>query len=230
MIAGTTALPVMSDTGMTATGKTVHPTVGTVPDRLPAGPSTMIVAPGLRPLGGRLMIEGLQGTMITGEEVMMIAEGLIIMLTDAGTIEDATRKKTASTKGLQGMRMEMVVGLVELFVVLGFRTQARREKKEGVYYDFSGAMLVLVPESGVVYAIGVLSCQCSVGPMRFLRPQLALSFSEVWTAHFEGARMRLAHVMSQARVKMTWTRADPVVLADLIQWMITGSIVIFRGS
>jgi uncharacterized membrane protein YeaQ/YmgE (transglycosylase-associated protein family) len=131
MIAGTTALPVMSDTGTTATGMIVDLTVGTVPDRLPAGPSTMIVAPGLRPLGGRLMIEGLQGTMITGEEVMMIAEGLIIMLTDAGTIEDATRKKTASTKGLQGMRMEMVVGLVELFVVLGFRTQARREKKGG---------------------------------------------------------------------------------------------------
>jgi hypothetical protein len=67
--------------------------------------------------------------------------------------------------------------------------------------------------------------------MRFLRPQLALSFSEAWTAHFEGARMRLAHVMSHARVKMTWTGADPVVLADLIQWMITGFIVIiFRVS
>jgi hypothetical protein len=47
---------------------------------------TKIVVPGLRPPGGRLMIEGLQGTMITGEGVMMIAERLIIIMTDAGTI------------------------------------------------------------------------------------------------------------------------------------------------
>lgn len=50
---------------------------------LPDVPTTRNVVPGLHLPGGRLMIEGLQGTMITGEEALMIAEGLIII---AGTI------------------------------------------------------------------------------------------------------------------------------------------------
>ncbi|KAG5636408.1 hypothetical protein H0H81_008148 [Sphagnurus paluster] len=79
------------------------------------------VVPGLHPPGGRGMIEGLQGTMITDEAAMMTAEALIIMmtvagmiLTDAETIEDATRRTTAMKRGHRGPpRMEMVDGLVD---------------------------------------------------------------------------------------------------------------------
>jgi hypothetical protein len=58
------------------------------------------------------MIEGLQGTMITGEEAMMTADHLIIMMIVAGmtmtenaTIEDAMKKKIVSMTGLQDPRM-----------------------------------------------------------------------------------------------------------------------------
>jgi hypothetical protein len=87
---------------------------------LPVVPNTMIVAPGLRPPGGRLMIEGLQGTNMTGEEVSMTADSLIIMMidagtmwTDAGTTEGATRRRIHMRKGPADMPMEMVVGPVE---------------------------------------------------------------------------------------------------------------------
>ena len=83
----TTDLPVTTVTGMNAIGMNVQLIAETAPDRLLAVPNMMTVArPGLRPPGGRLTIEGLQGTMITGEEAMMTAEGLIIIMTDAGTI------------------------------------------------------------------------------------------------------------------------------------------------
>ncbi len=81
--------------------------VVTAPGRLPAVANMMNVA-GPRPLRGRLMIKGLQGTMITGAEVMMIAEGLILMTavgmikTAAGTTGGATTKMTATTTDHQG--------------------------------------------------------------------------------------------------------------------------------
>ena len=66
------------------------------------------------------MIEGLQGTMITGEEAMMTAEGLIIMLIVAGmnmtgaeTTEDAKRRMNAWTRGPQGTQTGMADGPVE---------------------------------------------------------------------------------------------------------------------
>lgn len=103
--------------GMTATGMT--DTAGTVPDRLLAVLNTTIVDPGLHPPGGRIMIEGLQGTMITGEEAMMTADPLIIIMTAAGmittaagTTEDVTRRMIATMKG-RDMRPVKVVGLVE---------------------------------------------------------------------------------------------------------------------
>lgn len=135
MIGGMIALPAKTATEMTATGKIAHLTAGTVPGRLLV--VKKIVAPGLRPPGGRLMIEGLQGTMPT----------------DAGTIEDATRRRNASKRGPRGTQTEMADGAVE--VVLGFRTLARREK-DGVCYDFSDA-LCWSSKNGVVYSIGVLS-------------------------------------------------------------------------
>ena len=109
--------------GTTDTGKTGH-TVAKDPGRLLAEPLPnlkIVVHPGLHPPGGRLMIKGLQGTMITGEEAMMTAERLIIILnvagmimTDAGTTEDATKKMNASRTGLRGTRMGKAVGhLVE---------------------------------------------------------------------------------------------------------------------
>ena len=81
-------------------------------------PTMTNVDPGLHPPGGRLMIEGLQGTMITDAGAMMTAEGLIIIMNDAGTIlidagttEDATRRMTDTTIG-RGTQMEMVDGFV----------------------------------------------------------------------------------------------------------------------
>ena len=89
-------------------------------DLLAVHKNMTIVVPGLRPPGGRLMIEGLQGTMITGEEAMMTVEGLIIImivvgmnLTGAETTEDVKRRMNASKKGLQGTRTGMADGPVE---------------------------------------------------------------------------------------------------------------------
>jgi hypothetical protein len=50
------------------------------------------------------MIEGLQGTMITGGGIMMIDAGLILIMTVAGTgkTEDVTRRKTVMMKGRLG--------------------------------------------------------------------------------------------------------------------------------
>jgi hypothetical protein len=88
-------------------------TVVTVPG-LPAVAIMKIVVPGLHPRRGNLMIEGLQGTMITGEEAMMTADHLIIMMIVAGmtmnenaTTEDAMKKKIVTTTGLQDPRMGM---------------------------------------------------------------------------------------------------------------------------
>lgn len=65
--------------------------------------NTMIaVLPGLRLPRGRLMIKGLQGTMIIGAEAMMTAKRLIIMIdvgmikTAAETTEGAKKKKIVS--------------------------------------------------------------------------------------------------------------------------------------
>jgi len=97
MIVATTAI------GMTAIG--MIDTAGIVPDHLLAVQNMTIVDPGLRPTRGRIMIEGLQGTMITGEEAMMTADSLIIIMTVAGmisivagTIEDVTRRTNATMK------------------------------------------------------------------------------------------------------------------------------------
>ncbi|KAG6862062.1 hypothetical protein C0995_007192 [Termitomyces sp. Mi166 len=97
--------------------RTTKAIVGTVPGRLVAPPTMMIVDPGLLPPEERLMIEGLQGTMITGVGAMMIAKALTIMMIVAGmnaeTTENATIKKNATTIGLQGKRMGMEDGPVE---------------------------------------------------------------------------------------------------------------------
>ena len=106
---------VMTDTGTTGTGTTVLIAVN-APDRLPVAPNmTIVVRPGLRPPGGR-MIEGLQGTIMTvmphGEVIM--TESLIMNMTAAGTImndhlaakkEGAKRGPNASTRGPLGMEM-----------------------------------------------------------------------------------------------------------------------------
>jgi len=69
------------------------------------------------------MIKGLQGTMITGEEAMMTADPLIIIMTDAGTNQndvgttgDATRKMSATTIG-RGTQTAMADGRVEWILV-----------------------------------------------------------------------------------------------------------------
>jgi hypothetical protein len=121
----------MIATGMTATtaGMIVHHIAATAPGHhLLVAPIMTIVAPGLRPLGGR-MIEGLQGTIMTvmtGGEVIMTER--LIMMTDAGTImidphalgtiEDATRRMgVPSTRGPPGT--EMAVGRAK--IAHGFR-------------------------------------------------------------------------------------------------------------
>ena len=85
MIVGMSVPLVKNDTGMIGTGMIVQRIVEIALGHPLAVLNMKIVAPGLRPPGGRLMIEGLQGTMITDGGVMMIAEGLIIIMTDAGT-------------------------------------------------------------------------------------------------------------------------------------------------
>jgi hypothetical protein len=62
MTGGMSAFLVKIDTGMIGTGMTGQHTVGTALGHLLAVLNTKSVAPGLRPPGGRLMIEGLQGT------------------------------------------------------------------------------------------------------------------------------------------------------------------------
>jgi hypothetical protein len=116
-----TIIVAMTAIEMTAIEMTVirrTDTAGTVPDHLLAALNMTIVDPGLRPLRGRIMIKGLQGTMITGEEAMMIADPLTIIMTvagmntnAAGTIADVTRRTNALMKGLD-MRMVKVDGLV----------------------------------------------------------------------------------------------------------------------
>jgi hypothetical protein len=98
-----------------------------------------VVHLGLRPLGGRLTIKGLQGTMITGAEAMMTAERLIIILTvagtirtDAETIEDVTTKKSASMKD-QDTQMEKD-GRVE--EVLIFNLRKKRTADGGILVYF----------------------------------------------------------------------------------------------
>jgi hypothetical protein len=114
------------------TERNVPITVEIAPGRLPVGQSLMIVALDHRLLGEIMMKEGLQGTMITDEGVLMTAEPLIIIMTDAGTIqtdaettEDATKKTTLKTD-LEGTRMEMEVGPAEKYEV--FFLGAEREQ------------------------------------------------------------------------------------------------------
>jgi len=97
----------------TATKMTVMINIVVTVPGLPAVANTKSV-PGLHPGRGNLMIEGLQGTMITGEEAMMTADHLIIMMIVAGmtmtenaTTEDAMKKKIVTTTGPQDPRMGM---------------------------------------------------------------------------------------------------------------------------
>ena len=103
----------------TATIEKTEIIVETVPDRLLAVRTMKIVVPGLHPRGGR-KTKGLQGTMITGEEAMMIAEYLIIIMTVAGMtpiaeemIREEKTKKIVTKTEMQGMRMGRVDGPVE---------------------------------------------------------------------------------------------------------------------
>jgi len=88
---------------------------------LPVAESMKNVVQGLHLKRRNMMIEGLQGTMITGEEAMMTADHLIIMMIVAGmtmtgnaTIEDVKTKKTAMRIGLQDPRMVVKDGVEEL--------------------------------------------------------------------------------------------------------------------
>lgn len=101
---GTTAV-----TEMTVAPGMIVATVGTAQDRLVV---TTMIDDGPRLRGKILMIGGQQGTMITGEWVMMIAEYLII-LNAAGTKKDATRRMTGTTTDPQDRRTVMEDGLVE---------------------------------------------------------------------------------------------------------------------
>jgi hypothetical protein len=119
----------------------------------------MIVAhPGLRLPGGRLMINGLQGTMITGAEAMMTAERLIIIMTAVGMIKiaaemtkGATKKKNDTKKGRRGMLMAKD-GRVERFLNEE-RVQEKRMASDRFFPFYTG-----LPRFGVivVYADRVL--------------------------------------------------------------------------
>lgn len=143
-----TVLPVMIVIEMIATmAGMIEPRIAaTVRDRPLVAPTLMIVAPGLRPPGGR-MIEGLQGTIMTGGEVIM-AEPLIMIMTDAGTIlieppaqgmtEDATRRMIeVTTRGLR--EMEMADGRVKM--VHGSGTLAPSENGQRYRWFFPNLMV-----------------------------------------------------------------------------------------
>jgi hypothetical protein len=122
-IAGMSDLHVMNATGtIVITEMIVLLTAATALDLLLhlVAQTTKNVVPGPHPPGERLMIEGLQGTMITDAGAMMTAERHLIFMTDAGTImidaattENAMTRMNATTKGLQGTRMGMAGGLVD---------------------------------------------------------------------------------------------------------------------
>ena len=101
MIVGTTVTlgmtVVMIVTGMIATGTTVG-LAGNALGRLPAVQKSMIVAPGLHLPGGMLMIEGLQGTMID-EDRMILGESLTLILAVGTIVVVPTRMNTM--KGFQ---------------------------------------------------------------------------------------------------------------------------------
>lgn len=108
---------------MTGIGMTVTGIAAIAPGLLNVGAIMKIVVnPGLHHPEGR-MIEGLQGTMITGGVAMMIAEGLICIMTVVGMIktedatkEDATIKKIDMKKDQD--RRTVKDGLVEGFCVV----------------------------------------------------------------------------------------------------------------
>jgi hypothetical protein len=105
-------------------------TAATVLGRLFVVITMTAVLPGPRhPAEGMSMIEGLQGTMITGAEDMMTADSLIMILTDVGMIKTAAGTTGGVTTKKNGMMtelgppMERAIGLVEKFeCVVGGRT------------------------------------------------------------------------------------------------------------
>ena len=116
----------------------------------------IVVVPGLHPRRGNMMIEGLQGTMITGEEAMMIADHLIIMMIVAGMTmtenamtEDAMKKIT--TTGLQDPRMETVYGVEEFITGVWIRGNIFLIGFAFRILDFSDPCGVTVVYRGPVY-------------------------------------------------------------------------------
>jgi len=130
------------ETGKTAIERTVLITAVTALDRLLVVLNMKIVAPGLRPPGGRLMTEGLQGTI----------------LTDAEMTEDATIRTNGSTIGLQGTQTEMAGGHVE--VVSG---RWPDEKKRMAVILVSFLVLVGLPPKWRCFmrSVYLLDGQCS---------------------------------------------------------------------
>lgn len=74
--------------------------------------TTIVGPPGLPLPGGKLMREGLQGTMIGGV-AMMTVEALTLIMTAVGMTKDATRRTTGLTTGHRGIPMGIAVGRVE---------------------------------------------------------------------------------------------------------------------
>jgi hypothetical protein len=112
-----TIIDVMTVTGMTVTETIATVKIvteaGTAPGRPPAV-IMMTADPGLRQKE-IMMIEGLQGTMITVEGVLLTEETLTTIMTVAGTIttgaettKDATRKMIATKKDLSTL-LEIVI-------------------------------------------------------------------------------------------------------------------------
>jgi hypothetical protein len=139
-----TVLPVMIVTEMIAT------TAGMIEPRIAAtvrglrlvAPTLMIVAPGLRPPGGR-MIEGLQGTILIEPPVQ-------------GTTEDATRRMIeVTTRGLR--EMEMADGRVKM--VHGSGTLAPSENGQRYRWFFPNLM-VLVSEKLALTCMRAESVLC----------------------------------------------------------------------
>ena len=210
-------------TGTTVTKKT--DTAVIAPGLPVALNTTNVVQSGLRPPGGRLMIKGLQGTMITGAEAMMTAEPLIIILTAAGTIrtdaettEDATKKTNALMRGL-GTQMEKG-GRVEWYL---FRWPREEETDSRRAYWFISLILDSDLCGVVVYTDRVLLKvnRWSTSP-KTRKEHLHLSHFE---AHLgDCATVSKANGLSSWLVSSFWLDVTYIFLKNCQQWPVTHSL------
>lgn len=122
------------------------------------------------------MIEGLQGTMID-EEVLMIVEVLTLIMIVAGTTSTdvettavARKERTGLTTGPQGTLMEIAVGHAEYIVGTWFPSVVLEDRERNTEKKFWSYRIRLA----CLYRNGVICCCSWTSPGSFLLPRGAL--------------------------------------------------------